>query len=311
LQALKVQSSTLQKLLETLGLPKQPADVATLPSTNPLQPFLDYYINHWIQETRDLLNADLTQKNRSQFETHFYDAIQDLTHHLPAAIQQQLNQEAADLVRSWETTASENQQLRQAISAIADKPVLTLQYADTRPQNQNSYSTVRLIFDKSFGKSSKWSVTANAAAAFNTVTSSTVPGSSSFRDAQAGIEGKYTLGALNILGKALGNAALSATYYFQDQHSPSVLNVTPGTPLNGITITGLPSTATQVFAQAGKIHIGQLRLELGSGSNLKFPIAISYSSRTELITKPEFRAQIGLSYSLDSLFSSSAQGNSQ
>jgi hypothetical protein len=309
LQALKVQSTALQTLLKTLGLPKQPADVATLPITNPLRPFLDYYVNHWISDTATLLNVDLAQKNQPQFETHFYAAILDLTNHLPSSIQQQLDQQAADLVRSWETAASENQQLRQAIAAIANKPVLTLQYADTRPQNQNSYSTARLIFDKSFGKSSKWSVTANGAVAFNIVTSSAVPGSSTFRDAQAGVEGKYTFGALTILGKSLGNAALSATYYYQDQHSPSVLNVTPGTPLTGITITGLPSTATQVFAAAGNIHIGQLRLELGSGSSLKFPIAISYSNRSELITKPEFKAQIGLSYNFDSLLSSSQTGS--
>jgi hypothetical protein len=132
-----------------------------------------------------------------------------------------------------------------------------------------------------------------------------------FRDAQAGAELKYSFGSLTILGKSLGNAALSGTYYYQDQHSPAILNVTPGMPVAGITITGLPSTATQVFAQKGNIHIGQLRLELGSGSSMKVPIAISYSNRTELITKPELRAQIGVSYNFDSLFKSSGSAQTE
>jgi hypothetical protein len=37
-------------------------------------------------------------------------------------------------------------------------------------------------------------------------------------------------------------------------------------------------------------------------SSVRFPIAVSWSNRTELITKPAWRAQIGVSYDLDSLF---------
>jgi hypothetical protein len=42
---------------------------------------------------------------------------------------------------------------------------------------------------------------------------------------------------------------------------------------------------------------------LGPGqSSVRFPIAVSYSNRTELITKPEWRGQVGISYDFDSLF---------
>ena len=162
-----------------------------------------------------------------------------------------------------------------------------------RPQNQNSYSTVKLIFNKGFGK---WSFTLNGAISLNTTTYSTVPSSGTIRSTQAGAELKYSFGECHDPGtRVFGNAALSGTYYYQYQNSPSVLNVTPGTPLTGITITGLPSTATQIFAQRGTINLAQIRLEMGSGSSLKFPIAISYSNRTRtLITKPEFRLRLEL-----------------
>ena len=95
----------------------------------------------------------------------------------------------------------------------------------------------------------------------------------------------------------------SVAYYFQDQTSPAILNVTPSGPVSGVTFAGLSSNATQVFAQKGKISIGQLRISLGSSkSGLRFPIAITGSNRTELITASKLGAQIGISYDFDSLF---------
>jgi hypothetical protein len=85
------------------------------------------------------------------------------------------------------------------------------------------------------------------------------------------------------------------------------LNVNPSMPLTGITFTGLSSNATQVFAKKGNISIGQLKVTLGSGT-VRVPFAISYSNRTELITKPTWKAQIGISYDFDSLFASAGSG---
>lgn len=96
---------------------------------------------------------------------------------------------------------------------------------------------------------------------------------------------------------------LSGTYYFQHQASPAILNVNPSTPFPGITLTGLPANATQVFAQKGNISIGQLKLTMGFGG-ARIPFAVSYSSRTELITEHEWKVQIGISYDFDSLFAS-------
>ena len=184
------------------------------------------------------------------------------------------------------------------MAAVADKPVLTFEYDNNRPLGQSPLSTFRLIFDKGFGKN--WSLTANGAfTIYDNQPPASIPGSGRLRDSQVAVQVSRSLGTLAILGAA----TVSGTYYFQYQNSPAILNVTPSTPLPGITLTGLPGNATQVFAQKGNLHIGQLRLALGAGqSNVRFPIAFSYSNRTELIAKPEWRAQIGISYDFDSLF---------
>jgi hypothetical protein len=184
------------------------------------------------------------------------------------------------------------------VTAIADKPVMTLEYDYNQALDQIPTSTVRLIFDKGIGKS--WSITANGAfALYDSPPSASIPGGSRLRNAQFGVETDRKLQALSFLGAA----TLDTTYYFQYQNSPSILNVTPSTPLTGITLTGLPSTATQVFAKKGNLHIAQLKIALGTGAtNVRFPVAVSYSSRTELLTKPEWRGQVGVSYDFDSLF---------
>jgi hypothetical protein len=305
-QSLGILQSQLQNLLADLGLNEDPGTVPP----GPKKLFLQYYLNSWWSRTKALLEADLNASkgggSQKQFESDLDTSIQDLYAHV-LEVDPNIKQQAGDILRASSRARFEVQQVVNTVSSSLNKPMLTVEYLNTRPQNQNSYSTAQVIFEKVFGTSRHWSVTANGAVAFNSVTYAAVPGSSTFRDAQVGVEVKYTFGALNIFGNALGTAAVSGTYYYQDQHSPSVLNVTPGTPLNGITITGLPSSASQVFAQPGNINIGQLKIELGGGSSIKFPMAISYSNRTELVTKPELRGQIGISYNFDSLFTGVSQ----
>lgn len=187
---------------------------------------------------------------------------------------------------------------REFVEAVAEKPVVTLEYTNNRPIAQPSTSSIRLIFDK--GLKSGVSITANGAVAvYNSTLPQSIPGVNRFRDAQFAVQLQKDLGTLSLVGAA----AISGTYYFQYQNSPAILNVTPGTPLPGITFTGLPANATQVFSQKGNLHVGQIRLVLGAGqSSVRFPLAISYSNRSELIPKPTWKAQLGISYDFDSLF---------
>ena len=187
---------------------------------------------------------------------------------------------------------------RAFVEAIENKPVATFEYTNRRPLGQAYTSNFRLIFDKGFKNG--LSVTANGAATvYNSTLPQNIPGVSRFRDAQFALQVQKDLGSLALLGAA----ALSGTYYFQYQNSPAVLNVSPGALPSGITFTGLPADATQVFATKGNIHIGQIRLVLGPGqSSVRFPLAVSYSNRTELVPKPTWKAQLGISYDFDSLF---------
>jgi hypothetical protein len=187
---------------------------------------------------------------------------------------------------------------RAFVEAIETKPVATFEYTNNRPLGQASTSNFRLIFDKGFKNG--LSLTANGAGTvYNSALPQNIPGVSRFRDAQFALQVQKDLGTVALLGAA----ALSATYYFQYQNSPAVLNVSPGSLPSGITFTGLPADATQVFATKGDIHVGQIRLVLSPGqSSVRFPLAISYSNRTELIPKPTWKAQLGISYDFDSLF---------
>jgi hypothetical protein len=183
-------------------------------------------------------------------------------------------------------------------SGQLSSPVLSFEYDENRPTSQPSNSVFRLIYSQ---KPGGWTLTGNAAVSiYDSRPSSSIPGAQKLRDIQLAFEGDHNLPKWGILG----TPTFSAAYYFQDQTSPAILNVMPSGPVSGVTFAGLASNATQVFAEKGKISIGQVRIALGSSkSGLRFPIAITGSNRTELITKSKLGGQVGISYDFDSLFS--------
>jgi hypothetical protein len=182
--------------------------------------------------------------------------------------------------------------------AIWAKPIVSFEYDYNTPANQPTNSTFRVIYGQSL---KSWKITANGAVSiYDSQPSSSIPGASKLRDTQFGAEGDYTIPTIGMLN----SSTLGLAYYFQDQTSPAILNVTPSSPLTGISFTGLPSSTTQVFTQTGYIHLGQVKLTLGSSnSGFSLPISVTASNRTELIVnnKISVRPQIGISYSFDSL----------
>ena len=182
---------------------------------------------------------------------------------------------------------------------IGTKPLLSFEYANNRPVGQTSTSTFRLIGE--LGWAQKNNLTFNFATAIFDSAQPAVAGvtTSRLRDLEAAAQYERKLGQLGLLGAG----ALDFSVYFQNQRSASLLNVDPTQPLPGITFVGLPAGAKTVYSQKGNIGIGQLRLVLGPDkSNVRIPLAVSWSNRTELIAKPTWRAQIGLSYDFDALF---------
>jgi hypothetical protein len=184
---------------------------------------------------------------------------------------------------------------------LAKPPVLTFEYDENRPAGQPTNSVFRAIYQHKFNFAT---ITANGAfSIYDSDPSSSIPGASRLRDIQAAAQADHDFQLDSAITGKIG-VTLTGAYYFQHQSSPAILNVDPSSPVPGVTFTGLPPNATQVFAEKGNISIGQVKLSVGSGSNIKVPISVTYSNRTELITKPTWRGQIGISYDFDSLFAS-------
>lgn len=172
------------------------------------------------------------------------------------------------------------------------KPTLSFEYDENRLNGQPSNSLFNFIYSQSL---SKWTLTGNAAIAIYNSGTSLSAGTQRLRDIQLAFGVDRSLSKLSILGVPV----VSASYYFQDQTSPAILNSSG----SASTFTGLPSSTNQLFAQKGKIYIGQFKIIFGNReSGMHIPIAITESNRTELISKPRFGAQLGITYDLDSLF---------
>jgi hypothetical protein len=179
-----------------------------------------------------------------------------------------------------------------------EKPILTFEYDCNTPSNQPTNSAFGLIWGQSL---KRWKMTGNAAGSiYNPTPSISIPGSGRLRDIRVAIEADHNPYQLS---NSL-TTAFSAAYYFQDQTSPAILNVTPSSPIPGASFTGLSSSATQVFTQKGTIHRA---IKDHAGGQIQFrmedSIAITGSNCSELITKPTIGAQVGISYDFDSLFS--------
>jgi hypothetical protein len=202
------------------------------------------------------------------------------------------------------------------LQALGD-PVLSFEYDYATPQNQESNSTFKLVGSKGWFAPKSKDKTRNmnsprltgtlnvAASIYNATPSSAVPSAGLLRSLQAGAELDYVVPTSKLPGflTKIGDTTASLAYYYQDQASPSILKVTPGSPLTGITLVDLPSTATQIFTQKGPIQVGQFKYGFGTGKNVKFPIAVTYSSRSELIVHPSWGVQFGVSYDFTPLFS--------
>ncbi|MBB5058860.1 hypothetical protein HDF16_003583 [Granulicella aggregans] len=205
-----------------------------------------------------------------------------------------LNKAGAFAVAYTQTLAAE-----QTVAATMARPaVLSFEYDDNLPSGQPSNSVVRGIYQKKLGG---WTMTANGAVSFyNSPVSADIAGGRRLRDFQFAAQADHDFSITLPTGK-VGMTGTGA-FYDQEQTSPAILDVTPGSPVDGVTFTGLPSTATQVYAKKGNIAVGQFRLTIGSGSNIHVPLSVTYSNRTELVTSPTWRGQIGITYDLDSLF---------
>src|SRR5580765_2276187 len=176
--------------------------------------------------------------------------------------------------------------------------VVSFEYANNRPPSQPATTSLRLIADVPTPNKTKV-VFNGSLTLYDDPSAVAATGATRVRDAQIAAEVDRSLGAFALTGPVV----LSVAGYFQYQNSPSVLTVDPLNPVPGVTFVGLPSNAKQVFAKTGNIVLGQAKVTITPpGSSVKIPASLTVSNRTELIDKPSWKAQIGVTYDFDGLF---------
>ena len=233
-------------------------------------------------------------QNRAQIVTAFEAALADL-YIVMQGVMPDVQEKAISALGAYNAFLLKQDDF---IGEIATKKVWALEFTHNRPTSQPHTLNGRFVLDLPLSKKDK--LVANVASTwYNTAQTNTDGTQSRYRDAQAAVQYERGLGDLAIIGPA----TLSAAFYYQYQHAPAILKIDPAKPVPGVTFVDLPAGAKAVFAEKGDIVLGQVKLSLTPpGSSVKVPLAFTYSNRTELIAKPTWKAQLGVTYDFDSLF---------
>jgi hypothetical protein len=192
------------------------------------------------------------------------------------------------------------------------RKLFTLEFTDQRPKDEPEYGSVRFI--TSFGAGSKytdpesgakvpnWQITLNAAADFY-YNSADVQKDRVLRDFQVALQADRRLWRWTFLNQP----TFTLAGYYQRLTDNSVLEfnsdaIAPGTGI------ALPKPANVILSGTkGDIGIGQAKLTIPLGNaGVSFPIAVSWSNRTELLNLPgnDVRGHFGFQFDVDKLLSS-------
>ena len=233
-------------------------------------------------------------QNRDRIVTAFHEALVALYPIVQNAIPD-VQQKAASTLTAYNSFLLRQDEV---IADIGTKKVLALEFTTSRPTSKPPTSNLRLILDLPITKNSK--LVGNAAVTRYDESQTNTDGTSTrYRDAQAALQYDRALGDLVLVGPI----TFSAAVYYQYQHAPAILTVDPLAPVPGVTFVDLPDDAKKVFAEKGDIILGQLKFSVTpKNSSVKVPLSITYSNRTELIAKPVWKGQIGITYDFDKLF---------
>ena len=187
------------------------------------------------------------------------------------------------------------------------RKALTIDYVHQRPADQPFLHQGRLVLSTPLGTKPETPGSLESAVPGGNLTfnggltfygSTKAPGVKKLRDAQASA-------ALDWSPRGWGavRPTYTAAYYFQYMIENGVIEfdreaVTPG----GAAIP-LPKPAIEVLNTKGPIHVAQIRMSFPIGATgISFPLAFSYSSRTELITGRSFwQGHVGMTYDFSKL----------
>ncbi|HYR83802.1 MAG TPA: hypothetical protein VE422_06970 [Terriglobia bacterium] len=258
----------------------------------------------WTRETQDALkrNTDSIERMAEVLLTRYR-----LAYDLAAGSTALQGIQAAVLQEKLSYIAAQNKVLAEKLYRKA----FTLDYVNQRPSDQPRLHQLRLVVATPIGRKPPDTRLADSRNAAVPSLNLTLNGGVSFfhglktaanpgrvRDAQTSL-------ALDWSPAGWGSVrpTYTAAYYFQYMVENGIIQfnqeaVTPGG--SAIAISG---PAVEVLNTKGPIHVGQFRLSIPIGnSGISFPAAVSYSSRTELITGRSFwQGHIGVTYDLSRL----------
>jgi hypothetical protein len=179
------------------------------------------------------------------------------------------------------------------LADYVNKVTFSVSYDDTLPANQPNQSSVKFILS---ARPRVAQITGNSTIEwYDQILKSNV---SRLRDAQLALECDHTFGRTD----AQVNPSLSAGYYFQYMVGNALLTL-PSTALAPGTSIPLPGNASELLNTKGSIHLGQIKITFKiRNSGVTFPLALTFSNRTDLIKATEVRGNFGLTYNFDSLF---------
>lgn len=188
------------------------------------------------------------------------------------------------------------------------RKALTVDYVHERPTDQPTLHQVRLVFATPLGRKAGALTSGPTLAAPTAML--TVNGGFSLFDPQTSEtstwkvrDSHFSLG-LDWSPRMAGRfrPTYTAAYYFQYMVANGVLQFTGEAVTPGGAAIALPKSAKELLDTKGPIHIGQVRASFPVGEGVSFPVAFSYSNRSELIKGRSFwQGHFGVSYDFSQL----------
>ena len=186
----------------------------------------------------------------------------------------------------------------------------TLDYVYERPADQPPLHQTRLVFATPLGRKTG-ALTRNLTAADTAPTGMLTlnAGVSIFdgRDLEAGewqIRDTQLSAGLDWSPRTHSafRPTYTVAYYFQYMVSNGVLKFTGDAVTPGGAAIPLPKVAKEILNTKGGIHVAQMRASFPVSKGVSFPVAVSYSNRSELIVGRSFwQGHFGVSYDFSQL----------
>ena len=252
----------------------------------------------WKDETLKLLEAESSAADRKAVLLRRYQSLRVT---VDAATEiTELRRKAFTAYRAY--VVAQNKLLAEKLYRKA----LTVDYLHERPSAQPALEQVRVVFSTPFGRkledgfevrAPKGAFTMNAGVSFFNPQVTPDDGWK-IRDGQFSAALDWTPNQTGAL-----RATFTIAYYFQYMATNGVLRFDKTTITPGGSAIPLPKGAIEILNTKGDIHVAQFRVGIPATQGVKFPLAVTFANRTELVKSDKgfWQGHAGVSYDLGAL----------